>query len=445
MVDDALVEAVKRNDVRGVRLLIATGADVNERHVRDMTALMLASKKGYVSCVRMLLEAGTHVNVSGGMRQTYGFLGFSGYFGQMEKTPLIFAAENGHCECVKSLIEAGADVNESDYFEDSALMYASKVKDSNCAHILIKSGADVNSVNCMDKTALFFAIENENADTLKSLIDGGADVNKTDSDNSMLMLAVESDYSTCAEYLIAAGADVNCVNEQGETALFVTLQNQNAQIMKSLIAAGADVNMTNSEGMTAIKQASVNNDDKCLGILIKARNQDGQPKTPLPGLFDLLLHPNHLVNIRCVKLLMAAGAKINENGVDDNFLLRYSLRSDSCPTCMVDPGIYRLMAAAGEVDTTSDYVGEPALNFPWFLFDVIPDLSLKYLCREDIRKHLLELDPHSHLFGRIPQIGFPSLLNRYLLYDVKFENDDDNDSDCEKEEEEFTTGGVTPV
>ena len=202
----------------------------------------------------------------------------------------------------------------------------------------------MNVVNDMGKTALFIAVENDNAETLKCLIDGGADVNKTDSDNnSMLMLAVECDKSACAEYLIEAGADVNCRNEKGDTALFVAVQNKNAQILDSLITAGVDVNITNSEGMPAIKQATVNNDDKCLDILIRARNQDGQPKTP-PGLFDLLLHPNHLVNIRCLKLLMAAGPKINENGVDDNFLLEYSLRSDTCPMCMVDPGIYRLMA-----------------------------------------------------------------------------------------------------
>ena len=171
-------------------------------------------------------------------------------------------------------------------------------------------------------------MENDNAETLKSLVDGGAVVNKTDSDNnSMLMLAVESEYNNCADYLIKAGADVN---------------------------------ITNSEGMKAIKQAAIDNNDKCLEILIKVRHEDGQPKTPLPGLFDLLRHPNRLVNIRCLKLLMAAGAKINENGVEDNFLLRYSLRSDSCPMCVVDPGIYRLMAAAGEVGTKSEYVGEPA-------------------------------------------------------------------------------------
>ena len=77
---------------------------------------------------------------------------------------------------------------------------------------------------------------------------------------------------------------------------------------------------------------------------------------------------------------------------------------------------------------------------------MIPGLSLKHLCREAIRKHLLELDPHSHLFGRVPKLGLPTLLNEYLLYDVTFENDDQNCSNCEEEEEEeFITSWMTPV
>ena len=46
------------------------------------------------------------------------------------------------------------------------------------------------------------------------------------------------------------------------------------------------------------------------------------------------------------------------------------------------------------------------------------DLDLKHLCREAIRKHLTNLDPHRHLFGRITQLGLPKAIVEYLLYDV---------------------------
>ena len=55
-------------------------------------------------------------------------------------------------------------------------------------------------------------------------------------------------------------------------------------------------------------------------------------------------------------------------------------------------------------------------------------LMLKHICREAIRKHLLSLDPHTHLFYRIPRLGLPSSLNRYLLYNTSLDDNIDHNS-----------------
>ena len=71
-------------------------------------------------------------------------------------------------------------------------------------------------------------------------------------------------------------------------------------------------------------------------------------------------------------------------------------------------------------------------------------LNLKHLCRETIRKHLLQLDPHENLFHRVPRLGLPALLQRYLLYNQTLDDDDqdqdndyDDDYDGEEDKEEF--------
>ena len=62
--------------------------------------------------------------------------------------------------------------------------------------------------------------------------------------------------------------------------------------------------------------------------------------------------------------------------------------------------ICQLVFAAGE---TLD--GIPDEKIPDCLkFDDV-QFELKHICREAIRKHLLNLDPHSHLFGRVPRLG----------------------------------------
>ena len=57
------------------------------------------------------------------------------------------------------------------------------------------------------------------------------------------------------------------------------------------------------------------------------------------------------------------------------------------------------------------------------LFDLEEcSLGLKHLCRERLRRHLIDLNPHAHLFNRIPHLGLPPLLNEYLLYDVSLDD-----------------------
>ena len=54
-------------------------------------------------------------------------------------------------------------------------------------------------------------------------------------------------------------------------------------------------------------------------------------------------------------------------------------------------------------------------------------LQLKHMCRDRIRKHLIILDPNENLFGRIPELGLPSVLTEYLLYNMSLEYDVDTD------------------
>ena len=83
-----------------------------------------------------------------------------------------------------------------------------------------------------------------------------------------------------------------------------------------------------------------------------------------------------------------------------------------------------ILFAAGE-----KYDDEDFKMFPNILKEMCVQFQLKHICREAIRKHLLDLDPHQHLFGRIPKLGLPSALVQCLLYNMSLDNDDDHDVD----------------
>ena len=68
------------------------------------------------------------------------------------------------------------------------------------------------------------------------------------------------------------------------------------------------------------------------------------------------------------------------------------------------------------------------------------NFSLKGICKRRIIEHLLELDPHTHLFDRVSMLGLPTSLTSYLLYDTSLDDVDqymdggdhfvDNDDDA---------------
>ena len=57
------------------------------------------------------------------------------------------------------------------------------------------------------------------------------------------------------------------------------------------------------------------------------------------------------------------------------------------------------------------------------------------MCRETIRKHLINIDRHENLFRRIPQLGLPMQVSEYLLYNMSLDDDlnvsDENDYDSD--------------
>jgi len=167
-------------------------------------SLFESAKSGNTNMLRLLLATGANVNQQG----KYG------------ETPLHVASKNGHIDTVQLLIDNKADINQKSKFEGSPLTATTSI---DTARLLINSGADVYEEDCVGSTILHTAARNGWTDIVKLLINKGAYVNNTtekieggcwkspleETVFSPLYLAAENGHLEVVKLLINADPNIN--------------------------------------------------------------------------------------------------------------------------------------------------------------------------------------------------------------------------------------------
>ena len=396
--ESALHAVVCANNIRCVQLLLDAGADVNInysfglsgisfdfRSYEDTSVISLASYHGYKDIVELLLKRGANVNET-----------------NKRRTALFEASGRGHYDIMELLIKEGADVNaECWYFTDfqTALSVAARNGLYEGVNLLIRSGSDVNKLldygdspllqaSCVTGTG---APPSNYLKCLELLVHAGADVNAR-TKFSALYAATGNGFSEGVHFLIQQGADVNIhCGYKNRTPLMAAVTNGQVGCAKAILEAGANVNSTNSEGSTALMCIDTNS--SCVEDMDIAE----------------------VDYVGCAKLLLLSGAKINllDRGSFNALQHQVAWYHDSMSDAVECADLCLLLFAAGE--TLDSPINAKKLPDCLKFGDL--QLVLKHVCREAIRKYLLRLDPHTHLFSRVPELHLPSSLTKYLLYD----------------------------
>ena len=304
-----------------------------------------------------------------------------------ENDSLLKAAERGHVECVKAVLTAGADVNSEHSNGKTPIIFAAEKGRVECVKAIVKAGADVNSQNNFGDTALTSAAVNGHVECVDLVIPVGADVNtKGTLDRTDLIWAAIGGHDESLGVMIQAGANVSMQDQPGCTGLIGAAEYQHDKCVELPISAGADVNKQINTGHTALIQAAI------------------------------YAHSAHSIS-----LLLSSGGKINVTASDS--YNANNIRFNALELCLrysdVQENIMLLYAAG-------DTIGGTKVRVPDYLKELIKGrqgLNLQHQCRQTIRKHLIELDPHKNLFNRVPRLGLPSQLQKYLLYYVSLDYD----------------------
>ncbi|WP_108823516.1 ankyrin repeat domain-containing protein [Dysgonomonas sp. Marseille-P4361] len=158
--DIELLDAIIKNDVDKVKKAINTGASLYPDWEQDYMGSMMfraLNSGASIPILKLLIESGAFVNEG----NIYG------------TTALMRAVMGSDYDAVAFLIDKGACINLKNQYGNTALIFAAKNGDAEMINLLLKHGADINAIG-NGTTAIDIARENNKIEVVKLLESKGA-------------------------------------------------------------------------------------------------------------------------------------------------------------------------------------------------------------------------------------------------------------------------------
>jgi ankyrin repeat protein len=249
-----------------------------------------------------------------------------GIFAATEDVRLVTAAQKRDSAAVRQLLKQGANVNASQPDGATALAWAAHWDDQTIADLLLASGANANAANELGMTPLMLASINGSGAMVDKLLKAGANASLArTTGETALLLAARVGSSDVVKALVAHGADVNAKTRFGDTALMFAAAEKHPEVSRILLELGGNVSAQTQiikktgKGMTAPSDNEpaplLVNKNQAIAVAQLPKDGDYDPPRPEGG-FTPLLHAAVSGDIESVRLLVAAGADVNQAAGD---------------------------------------------------------------------------------------------------------------------------------
>lgn len=261
-----------------------------------------------------------------------------------ELTYLEMAMHHSRDQIIKSVLDADFDIDAS--FTGIGPLINEEIKKGDKANLSkIKSflvhGAKLDIKYENHHMPLTVAVLEGNPTILKGLIDFTFEISKERLQEKLLFLAILHGHVNVINFLLTSmAADINAVDENGDTVLHVT---KNEEILALLISRKANVNTKNKKGVTPLWQAV---DEKDLARVIQFIKADADVNTTNPdGLSPLHISILFSPQISCY--LINNGANVNAKDLEGRTPLHYAVLAKHFD------GIKQLIEAKADVNAQS--------------------------------------------------------------------------------------------
>lgn len=265
---------------------------------------------------------------------------------------LIEALQRRDPDAAQALLQDGIDVNVRRADGATALAWAAHWDDVDSAARLIAAGADPSAANELGVTPLMLASTNRSARMTTLLLDAGADPRAARPNGETALLhAARAGAADVARALVAHGADVNAVTARGFSPLMFAAAEGHARVAGVLVETGADL-AARTEAIvpkqTGYRRSATNDgnprrlrDNQALLISQLPQDGDSEPRRPQGG-FTPLLYAAISGNLDTVRILVSAGADVNETAPDGTTPLIVTLQRG------IEEGLWRLEGARNQ-------------------------------------------------------------------------------------------------
>lgn len=220
---------------------------------------------------------------------------------------LVEAAKKKDKAAIRALLKQKLDVNAPQGDGATALHWAAYWDDVETVDLLIARGASVNAANDYGATPLWVACANRHAAIVQKLLVAGADPNKgLLSGETVLMRCAYTGAPAAVQALLARGADVHAKEPStGQTVLMWAVANRHSDVTRVLLANGAAVGA----------RTATFKEFRGIGFGITDSTEFDA------GGFTPLLFAARHNDVDSARLLLDAGAKVNEKAADGNTAL----------------------------------------------------------------------------------------------------------------------------
>ncbi|KAG8752573.1 hypothetical protein FRC14_006936 [Serendipita sp. 396] len=310
-----------------VRAFLDAGADIKGEPGRT-TALHVASDKGNLSIIQLLVERGADVNAPGGAVGTplkaaiqsqnqavFQLLLDSGADinarGDTSKYPIDQAIWNGNLQAADKLLELGGQFGDETL--EAALDHHPK---EYLVKILLDKGANPNAPQKENGNVLQYAVIHSEEQVSRWLLEAGADVNAIEGEyGTALQAAASFNKDSVVRLLLQYGAEVNTSCGRYGNALQAAAMENNLSLVQLLLDRGADVNARSGEYETALQAGAMAGEEAVVKLLLDS----GSNVNIVGGEYHTALSAaaaKGYANV--VKLLLVAGADINVATVSEH-------------------------------------------------------------------------------------------------------------------------------